>query len=324
MDQHEKLRLLYVATTRARDHLVVSAHHNAPTDAPPTPARSGRTSPTNPTCGDARRRPSHVSSARPTVASSGAARPRRWSGRATHGWPSARGDAGAAAGATGHVGHRDRAARSRRTSPTRTTTVPTSSTTQPSRAPRRGEPAPPSAAPCTPRSSCSTSPHPPISTLRRHAGRRRGDTRHAPTGRGAWCARRSRRRRSAWRRAPAPQGAVRRGARGRPGDRGLCRPARRDTRRRSDRRRLQDRHRRSEAEVDAKLAAYELQGASVRGRARRRHRSARRRVPVRVLSPERCHRTCGRRSAGGQGGACSKRSRRRPTKRRLRPRSSAG
>jgi ATP-dependent exoDNAse (exonuclease V) beta subunit len=27
MDRHEKLRLLYVATTRARDHLVVSAHH---------------------------------------------------------------------------------------------------------------------------------------------------------------------------------------------------------------------------------------------------------------------------------------------------------
>jgi len=27
MDQHEKLRLLYVATTRARDHLVVAAHH---------------------------------------------------------------------------------------------------------------------------------------------------------------------------------------------------------------------------------------------------------------------------------------------------------
>jgi ATP-dependent helicase/nuclease subunit A len=27
MDAHEKLRLLYVATTRARDHLVVSAHH---------------------------------------------------------------------------------------------------------------------------------------------------------------------------------------------------------------------------------------------------------------------------------------------------------
>jgi len=29
MDAHEKLRLLYVATTRARDHLVVSAHHRA-------------------------------------------------------------------------------------------------------------------------------------------------------------------------------------------------------------------------------------------------------------------------------------------------------
>ncbi len=28
MDEHEKLRLLYVASTRARDHLVVSAHHN--------------------------------------------------------------------------------------------------------------------------------------------------------------------------------------------------------------------------------------------------------------------------------------------------------
>ena len=30
MDDHEKLRLLYVATTRARDHLVVSAHHVVP------------------------------------------------------------------------------------------------------------------------------------------------------------------------------------------------------------------------------------------------------------------------------------------------------
>jgi len=29
MDRHEKLRLLYVATTRARDHLVVSCHHKA-------------------------------------------------------------------------------------------------------------------------------------------------------------------------------------------------------------------------------------------------------------------------------------------------------
>jgi ATP-dependent helicase/nuclease subunit A len=34
MDQHEKLRLLYVATTRARDHLIVSAHHRV--DAKPT------------------------------------------------------------------------------------------------------------------------------------------------------------------------------------------------------------------------------------------------------------------------------------------------
>lgn len=31
MDVHEKVRLLYVATTRARDHLVVSAHHKATT-----------------------------------------------------------------------------------------------------------------------------------------------------------------------------------------------------------------------------------------------------------------------------------------------------
>jgi ATP-dependent exoDNAse (exonuclease V) beta subunit len=31
MDQHEKLRLLYVAATRARDHLIVSAHHKADT-----------------------------------------------------------------------------------------------------------------------------------------------------------------------------------------------------------------------------------------------------------------------------------------------------
>ena len=31
MDAHEKVRLLYVATTRARDHLVVSAHHKATT-----------------------------------------------------------------------------------------------------------------------------------------------------------------------------------------------------------------------------------------------------------------------------------------------------
>ncbi len=30
MDRHEKLRLLYVAATRARDHLVVSCHHKAP------------------------------------------------------------------------------------------------------------------------------------------------------------------------------------------------------------------------------------------------------------------------------------------------------
>ena len=27
MDTHEKLRLLYVAATRARDHLIVSGHH---------------------------------------------------------------------------------------------------------------------------------------------------------------------------------------------------------------------------------------------------------------------------------------------------------
>src|SRR6185436_12019671 len=30
MDDYEKLRLLYVASTRARDHLVVSAHHVVP------------------------------------------------------------------------------------------------------------------------------------------------------------------------------------------------------------------------------------------------------------------------------------------------------
>ena len=29
MDTHEKLRLLYVACTRARDHLIVSCHHKA-------------------------------------------------------------------------------------------------------------------------------------------------------------------------------------------------------------------------------------------------------------------------------------------------------
>ncbi|MEO8693396.1 MAG: UvrD-helicase domain-containing protein [Acidimicrobiales bacterium] len=34
MDVHEKLRLLYVACTRARDHLVVSAHHIVPTNRP--------------------------------------------------------------------------------------------------------------------------------------------------------------------------------------------------------------------------------------------------------------------------------------------------
>ena len=34
MDVHEKLRLLYVASTRARDHLVISAHHVAPTNRP--------------------------------------------------------------------------------------------------------------------------------------------------------------------------------------------------------------------------------------------------------------------------------------------------
>ncbi|MCC7075989.1 MAG: UvrD-helicase domain-containing protein [Acidimicrobiia bacterium] len=32
MDRHEKLRLLYVACTRARDHLVVACHHKAETD----------------------------------------------------------------------------------------------------------------------------------------------------------------------------------------------------------------------------------------------------------------------------------------------------
>ena len=34
MDQHEKLRLLYVAATRARDHLIVSAHHKVGTTKP--------------------------------------------------------------------------------------------------------------------------------------------------------------------------------------------------------------------------------------------------------------------------------------------------
>ncbi|MEO5838263.1 MAG: UvrD-helicase domain-containing protein [Acidimicrobiales bacterium] len=34
MDVHEKLRLLYVASTRARDHLVISAHHITPTNRP--------------------------------------------------------------------------------------------------------------------------------------------------------------------------------------------------------------------------------------------------------------------------------------------------
>ena len=33
MDDFEKLRLLYVATTRARDHLVISAHHVVPAGA---------------------------------------------------------------------------------------------------------------------------------------------------------------------------------------------------------------------------------------------------------------------------------------------------
>jgi ATP-dependent helicase/nuclease subunit A len=40
MDAHEKLRLLYVATTRARDHLVVSCHHKAAAD--PTTTYAGR------------------------------------------------------------------------------------------------------------------------------------------------------------------------------------------------------------------------------------------------------------------------------------------
>jgi ATP-dependent exoDNAse (exonuclease V) beta subunit len=34
MDVHEKLRLLYVASTRARDHLVISAHHTTATNRP--------------------------------------------------------------------------------------------------------------------------------------------------------------------------------------------------------------------------------------------------------------------------------------------------
>ena len=41
MDVHEKLRLLYVACTRARDHLVVAVHHQTRTTGP-TPAPCGR------------------------------------------------------------------------------------------------------------------------------------------------------------------------------------------------------------------------------------------------------------------------------------------
>jgi ATP-dependent helicase/nuclease subunit A len=37
MDDYEKLRLLYVACTRARDHLVISAHHVLPASASATP-----------------------------------------------------------------------------------------------------------------------------------------------------------------------------------------------------------------------------------------------------------------------------------------------
>ena len=40
MDDHEKLRLLYVASTRARDHLVISAHHVVPSNMSAAPRQT--------------------------------------------------------------------------------------------------------------------------------------------------------------------------------------------------------------------------------------------------------------------------------------------
>ena len=51
LDDHEHVRLLYVATTRARDHLVLSMHRPAKSNAIWTPQKSRRTSKTMTTCG---------------------------------------------------------------------------------------------------------------------------------------------------------------------------------------------------------------------------------------------------------------------------------